>query len=126
MRQRGASRRWPFTTSEPEEIFGSCLVLTSKVLSLSSRERHGDNASIAALLSVTQCVRAIKGLAAGAEEVFPDAVAKDLAGSFKADWKAVEKNIARMMVPAPRVLADRMGFEPMTSRLTTERATGLR
>ena len=41
----------------------------------------------------------IAGLAEGAEEVFPDAMAKDLAGNFKTDWKAVEKNVAGMMVP---------------------------
>jgi NAD(P)-dependent dehydrogenase (short-subunit alcohol dehydrogenase family) len=42
----------------------------------------------------------LAGLAAGDEEVFPDAMAKELAGNFKADWKAVEKGIAAQMVPA--------------------------
>jgi len=41
----------------------------------------------------------LAGLAAGAEEVFPDAMAKDLASNFKSDWKAVEKSVASMMAP---------------------------
>jgi len=41
----------------------------------------------------------LAGLAAGDEEVFPDAMAKELAANFKADWKAVEKSIAAMMIP---------------------------
>lgn len=39
------------------------------------------------------------GLGDGAEEVFPDSMAKDLAADFRSDWKAVEKQIAGMMVP---------------------------
>ncbi len=42
----------------------------------------------------------LAGLSEGAEEVFPDAMARDFAANFKSDWKAVEKNIAGMMVPA--------------------------
>jgi NAD(P)-dependent dehydrogenase (short-subunit alcohol dehydrogenase family) len=38
----------------------------------------------------------IAGLAAGDEEVFPDAMAREMAESIKADWKAVEKNVAQM------------------------------
>ncbi len=41
----------------------------------------------------------LAGLGDGAEEVFPDAMAKDLAANFRSDWKAVEKQIAGMMVP---------------------------
>lgn len=41
----------------------------------------------------------LAGLAAGDEEVFPDAMAKDFAGNFKADWKATEKGVAAMMIP---------------------------
>ncbi len=41
----------------------------------------------------------LAGLAEGAEEVFPDAMAKELAANFKSNWKAVEKEIAAMMVP---------------------------
>lgn len=43
----------------------------------------------------------LDGLAAGAEEVFPDAMAREFAVNFKSDWKAVEKSIAAMMAPAP-------------------------
>jgi NAD(P)-dependent dehydrogenase (short-subunit alcohol dehydrogenase family) len=42
----------------------------------------------------------LAALANGEEEVSPDAMAKDLAKNFKADWKAGEKSIAEMMVPA--------------------------
>ena len=41
----------------------------------------------------------LAGLAEGAEEVFPDAMAREFASNFKSDWKAVEKNTAGMMVP---------------------------
>jgi len=42
----------------------------------------------------------IAGLAHGLEEVFPDAMAQDLAANFRADWKALEKSIAAMMIPS--------------------------
>lgn len=38
----------------------------------------------------------IAGLAEGAEEVFPDAMAKEMAEGIRADWKAVEKDVAGM------------------------------
>ena len=42
----------------------------------------------------------ITGLAEGAEEVYPDAMAREMAANFKADWKALEKSVARMMFPS--------------------------
>jgi NAD(P)-dependent dehydrogenase (short-subunit alcohol dehydrogenase family) len=42
----------------------------------------------------------LTALANGDEEVFPDAMAKDVAKNFKADWKALEKSMAAMVVPA--------------------------
>lgn len=42
----------------------------------------------------------LAALANGEEEVFPDAMAKEVAKNFKADWKALEKSMAGMAVPA--------------------------
>jgi hypothetical protein len=42
----------------------------------------------------------LAALANGEEEVFPDAIAKEVAKTFKADWKALEKSMAEMAVPA--------------------------
>ncbi len=42
----------------------------------------------------------IAGLAAGAEEVFPDEMARNFSKDFKAGWKELEKSISGMMVPA--------------------------
>jgi len=42
----------------------------------------------------------LAALANGEEEVFPDAMAKEVAKNFKADWKSLEKSMAGMAVPA--------------------------
>jgi short-subunit dehydrogenase len=42
----------------------------------------------------------LAALANGEEEVFPDAMAKELARNFQADWKALEKSMAGSLVPA--------------------------
>lgn len=42
----------------------------------------------------------LAALANGEEEVFPDAMSKDLARDYKADWKALERNIAGSPVAA--------------------------
>lgn len=42
----------------------------------------------------------LAALAAGEEEVFPDAMAKETAKSFKADWKALERSVSGVAVPA--------------------------
>lgn len=42
----------------------------------------------------------LAALANGEEEVFPDAMAKEVAKDFKTDWKALEKSVAEMTVTA--------------------------
>ena len=42
----------------------------------------------------------LAALANGEEEVFPDAMAKEVAKNFKADWKALEKSMAGSPVAA--------------------------
>lgn len=42
----------------------------------------------------------LAALANGEEDVFPDAMAKEVAKNFKADWKALEKSMAAMTVAA--------------------------